>query len=81
MSSEPIANIENFLSNYEKLKTIYNKAQETLLTSQQIDNEKYLECIKLCNILIKYLDELNPFVIQPHQTPRNLRSICRKWHQ
>jgi tetratricopeptide (TPR) repeat protein len=67
MSSEPIANIENFLSNYEKLKTIYNKAQETLLTSQQIDNEKYLECIKLCNILIKYLDELNPFVIQRHK--------------
>jgi tetratricopeptide (TPR) repeat protein len=28
---------------------------------------KYLECIKLCNILIKYLDELNPFVIQRHK--------------
>lgn len=67
MSSESITNIESFLSNYEQLQNVYNTAQETLLNTQKIDNEKYLECIKLCNILIKFLDELNPFVMQRHK--------------
>lgn len=67
MSSESIANMENFLSDYKELREIYNDAQQTLIKEQKVDNEKYVDCIKRSSTLIKYLDELNPFVIQRHK--------------
>jgi len=59
-----ITDIKTFLTEYEKLKVLYNQAQEDLLMNSKIDNEKYLRCIQTSSILIKYLDELNPFVIE-----------------
>lgn len=59
-----ITDIKTFLTEYEKLKVLYNQAQEQLLMNGKIDNEKYIECIKKSGTLIKYLDELNQFVIE-----------------
>ena len=64
---ETITDIETYLSENKYLKEIYESAQQTLLNEKRIDNNKYIECIKRTNVLIKYLDELNPFVIQRYK--------------
>lgn len=56
-----VENFDQFLSKYDELQNIYNIAQEKFLKTQVVDNEKYVECIKLASILIKFLDTLNIF--------------------
>lgn len=54
-----VENFDQFLSEYTKLENIYNIAQEKFLKTQIVDNDKYVECIKLAGVLIKFLDTLN----------------------
>ena len=56
--------IEKFLKEYTELKSIYDSAQETFVKEQRVDNEKYIHCINKSGELIKYLDNLNQFVLQ-----------------
>jgi len=65
---QSISTIEEFLEQYKILQTIYNSAQAIFYESKKVDNEKYINCIQRCNCLIKYLDNLNMFVIARHQT-------------
>jgi predicted O-linked N-acetylglucosamine transferase (SPINDLY family) len=62
-----VNDIKTFLKEYEKLKIVYNQAQEKLLMDGKIDNEKYAECIDKSRMLITFLDELNQFVVQRHK--------------
>lgn len=54
-----ISNINDFLSTYDTLKSIYDVAQENFLKTQNVDNDKYVECLRISHHIIKYLDELN----------------------
>ncbi len=63
-----IKDIEGFLRQYKKFKKKYDEAQDTLVKTQKVDNEKYLECIHQGLDMIKFLDELNPFVVQRYKT-------------
>jgi hypothetical protein len=56
-----------FLSEFVGLKSTYDAAQEILIKEQRTDNEKYMECIRLSGRLIKFLDEVNPFVMNRHK--------------
>jgi protein O-GlcNAc transferase len=56
---EKISTVEEFLSQYDILKTTFDTAQEKFLTEQKLDNDKYVECILRSRVMIKYLDELN----------------------
>lgn len=62
-----IENIDSFLSVYETLEQKYNKAQEKLLIEKVTDNGLYMECIQLSSSMIKFLDELNPYVTARHK--------------
>ncbi len=53
----------SFLMLYKTLVDEYNDAQHELLKTGQLNNEKYVECIKKSTGLIKYLDTLNQFQI------------------
>ena len=64
---ETVTDIETYLAENKSLKEIYESAQQILLNEKRIDNNKYIECIKRTNVLIKYLDELNPFVFQRYK--------------
>ena len=64
---DKVENIETFLSQYKILETIYNYAQEQLLKHGNLDNSKYIECINRSSVLIKFLDNVNPFVTQRHK--------------
>lgn len=64
---ESVNDIETYLSENKNLKSLYENAQQTLINEKRVDNNKYIECIKRTNVLIKYLDELNPFVVQRHK--------------
>jgi protein O-GlcNAc transferase len=62
-----VSDIDTFLNEYESLKTVYNQAQETFFKTKEVDNEKYVDCIKRSSSIIKYLDDLNPFVLNRHK--------------
>lgn len=62
-----MSNIETFLEDYKTLDTLYNEAQEQLFQTKTPDNDKYVQCIKLSNKLITFLDTLNPFQIYRHK--------------
>jgi tetratricopeptide (TPR) repeat protein len=62
-----IKDIDSFLEEYKLLEKIYNRAQEKLLVEKVTDNELYMECLKYTNNMIKYLDDLNPFVMNRHK--------------
>lgn len=62
-----IKDIDSFLAEYEVLEKTYNRAQEKLLIEKLTDNELYIECLKYTNNIIKYLDELNQFVIHRYK--------------
>lgn len=64
---QTVNDIETYLSENKDLKQLYESAQQILTNEKRIDNDKYIECIKRCNVLIKYLDELNPFVIDRYK--------------
>lgn len=60
---ESISTIEEFLSQHKILKKVYDKAQEKMHATQTVDNASYVECIKRSQVMIRYLDELNSFII------------------
>ena len=62
-----IKDIDSFLAEHKLLEKTYSRAQEKLLIEKVTDNELYLECLKYTNNIIKYLDELNPFVMNRHK--------------
>lgn len=65
---DTISSMDDFLSKYVILKDVYDKAQQTLLKEKRTDNESYMRCIKMSGDCIKYLDEVNPFVLYRHKT-------------
>jgi predicted O-linked N-acetylglucosamine transferase (SPINDLY family) len=67
MTDLVVSDIDTFLNEYNTLKTIYNQAQETFFKTKEIDNAKYVECIKRSSAIIKYLDDLNTFVLNRHK--------------
>lgn len=67
-----IASIEEFVKEFEVLKNLYNEAQETFIKTQKVDNEKYVKCIGISHNMIKFADELNPFVLNRHKEPIKL---------
>ena len=52
---QTVNDIETYLSENKDLKQLYESAQQILTNEKRIDNDKYIECIKRCNVLIKYL--------------------------
>jgi protein O-GlcNAc transferase len=64
---KPIETIDEFLEEYKNATRVYNKAQETLIVEKRTDNEAYINCLKMTSRIIKYLDELNQFVVQRHK--------------
>jgi len=67
VNDKPIESINEFLEEYKNIKSVYNKAQEILLTEKRTENELYIRCLKMTSRAIKFLDELNQFVIQRHK--------------
>jgi protein O-GlcNAc transferase len=64
---EQVKSIDVFLSNYDVLKEQFETAQAILMKEKRTDTERYLDCIKKSNVLIKFLDELNPFVLNRYK--------------
>lgn len=64
---EEVKSIDVFLTNYELLKSQFETAQDILIKEKRTDTEKYFDCIKKSNVLIKFLDELNPFVLNRYK--------------
>jgi len=64
---DQVDSIDQCLVEFEKLKKLYNQAQEVLLVQQKIDNEKYIQCISISTKMIKFLDDINPYVTQRHK--------------
>lgn len=62
-----VDDIDAFLTQYVILKDYYEKAQETFVKTQVVDNETYVDCIQRSQVMIKFLDELNPFVVNRHK--------------
>ena len=69
VTNDTIDTIEKFLDQFEKLNIMYNRAQEKLIVEKVVDNESYLGCIKMAGDMIRFLDNLNPFVVQRHREP------------
>lgn len=65
--TQTVSDIDTFLKEYKLLKSVYDNAQNIFLKTQKVDNEKYVNCIKRSSCMIKFLDELNPFVINRHK--------------
>ena len=66
--SDTVPDIETFLTEHKTLHNLYTNAQEHLLRTKTLDNEKYVECIKLSSKLIRFLDTLNPFQIYRYKS-------------
>ena len=66
-TESPIKTIDEFLEEYKNVTRIYNKAQEVLIVEKRTDNDSYINCLKITSRIIKFLDELNQFVIQRHK--------------
>lgn len=64
---DKIEDIDTFLSQYKILESIYNSAQDELMKTGNVNNAKYVECINRSAVSIRFLDNLNPFVIQRHK--------------
>lgn len=56
---EKISTTEEFLEQYNILKTTFDTAQQKFLLEKLVDNDKYIECILRSKVMITYLDELN----------------------
>lgn len=69
MSNVPdvVDSIDVFIEQYKTLSNVYNDAQEQFFKTQTIDNEKYVNCINRTQVIIRYLDELNPYVVSRHK--------------
>jgi predicted O-linked N-acetylglucosamine transferase (SPINDLY family) len=67
VNDKQIKTIGEFLEEYKNIKVVYNRAQEILLTEKRTENELYVKCLKMTSRAIKFLDELNQFVIQRHK--------------
>jgi predicted O-linked N-acetylglucosamine transferase (SPINDLY family) len=53
----------NFKEQSQKLRDLYNLAQKKFIETKEVDNDKYVECIKLSNELIKYFGKMHLFQI------------------
>ena len=62
-----VNSLDDFFSEYTELTKVYNRAQEKFLTTQAIDNEKYIDCIRRSNNMIKFVETLNPFQVYRHK--------------
>ena len=67
VNEKPVETINEFLEEYKNIRIVYNKAQEILLTEKRTENDLYIKCLKMTSRAIKFLDELNQFVIQRHK--------------
>jgi predicted O-linked N-acetylglucosamine transferase (SPINDLY family) len=67
MSIQKVESIETALSEYVLLKRTYDEAQETFFKTKRVDNEKYVDCIQRAGSIIRFLDNVNPFVIGRHK--------------
>lgn len=63
MDSELKVTENNFKEHCQKLRSIYNLAQKKFIETQEVDNDKYVECIKLSNELIKFFEKMHLFQI------------------
>jgi predicted O-linked N-acetylglucosamine transferase (SPINDLY family) len=64
---DSINDINALLTQYSILQKVYDEAQDKLVNKQQHDNEKFVECMHRSSKMIKYLDDLNPFVVARHK--------------
>jgi len=62
-----IKSIDEFLQEYTQLENMYNIAQKNLMDSGIVNNELYSQCIIKSAQLIRFLDNLNPFVTQRYK--------------
>lgn len=66
-SAKAVETVDDFLSQYKVLDALYTEAQDNLVKNRKVDHEKYGECIRRSASIIKYLDDLNPFVLSRHK--------------
>ncbi|NDD55532.1 hypothetical protein EBZ39_16985, partial [bacterium] len=66
---EPVKTIDDFLTQYKALDKLYNEAQDHFHKTQTLDHAKYRDCIARSANIVKFLDELNQFVVQRHKDP------------
>jgi predicted O-linked N-acetylglucosamine transferase (SPINDLY family) len=59
--------IDEFLEQYSILTEIYQSAQTAFFETKRVENEKYINCIQRCSCIIKFLDNLNMFVVSRHK--------------
>lgn len=59
----PVKDVDTFLANYKILKTLYDHAQNIFSKTGRMENETYVNCIKIANNCIRYLDDLTPFQV------------------
>lgn len=64
---DKVKDIDEFLEQFNFLEKLYNEAQETLTKFGKVDNEKYVNCIARSSSMIRFLDDLNPFVTSRHK--------------
>ena len=58
--------IDNYTSYYEKLRNVYDTAQDILKTQQKVDSEKYNQCMSMSSELIRMFNEINPLTQYRH---------------
>jgi protein O-GlcNAc transferase len=63
MESQNQVNDTNFKELSQNLRNLYNLAQKKFIETKEVDNEKYVECIKLSNELIKYFEKMHLFQV------------------
>jgi predicted O-linked N-acetylglucosamine transferase (SPINDLY family) len=64
---EKVSDIDTFLNQHDVLQKVYHEAQNEFFKTQQVNNEKYVNCIQRTNSMIRFLDDLNPFVINRYK--------------
>jgi predicted O-linked N-acetylglucosamine transferase (SPINDLY family) len=67
MEQSTVPEISTLLDEFKILNSVYNDAQDIFTKTQVVDNEKYVDCIRRSQTMIKFLDNLNPFVISRHK--------------
>lgn len=64
---DSINDIETCLEQSNILKSVYEKAQKIFLEEKRIDSEMYVNCINRSQVMIKFLDEQNIFIINRYK--------------
>jgi protein O-GlcNAc transferase len=63
MESQNQVNDTNFKELSQNLRELYNLAQKKFIETKEVDNDKYVQCIKLSNELIKYFEKMHLFQV------------------